>query len=533
MIGRGILPAGLTILAALAVGALGIWKGSFVAGGSDSFGYVSEADSIAHGSLRIEQQFVRTMPWPFADWSFAPAGYRPATIRGFIVPTYPPGVPLLMALFQRLAGARAVFFVVPLLGALCIWMTGALGASFHGRLTGMLAAVLVATSPSFLLELMAPAGDVAATCWWTTTLALTIRNSQPAAFGAGIAAGLAILTKPNLVPLAAVVGVFFLRQVLGADGDRRRTIHQLALFIVAVVPACLAVAAINRYLYGSPLDSGYAPFEALYSLTNAGPNLDRYPRWLMQTQTPFIGLAVAAPLFARADSKRTERPLAADHVALLLSFVAVVFLSYLFYTPFGREEWTYLRFLLPAYPPLLILAVAVAIEIARRVFVLDRSALSATVAGCVALAGWQAQESVHRGAFMTGLAEQRYLDVGRYIEAVLPANSVFIAKLHTGSIRYYSGRLTMHYERLERRWLDEAVKELSARGYRPFIALEEDEEAPFRERFGSLNKLGLLDWPPIAERRDPVRVRIYDPVDRERSQRGENILTQSIQRSRR
>jgi hypothetical protein len=81
--------AGLAVVVALAVGALGIWKGSFVAGDGDAFGYVSEANLIAHGTLRIEQQFVRTLPWPFADWSFAPAGYRPATVRGFIVPCAP------------------------------------------------------------------------------------------------------------------------------------------------------------------------------------------------------------------------------------------------------------------------------------------------------------------------------------------------------------------------------------------------------------------------------------------------------------
>ncbi|HEY2905236.1 MAG TPA: hypothetical protein VGJ29_04995, partial [Vicinamibacterales bacterium] len=96
---------------AVVVAALGVWKGSFVAGASDAFGYVSEADLIAHGSLRVEQQFVRTLPWPFADWSFAPAGYRPAADRGVIVPTYPVGVPLLMAVFQRLANRNAVFYV--------------------------------------------------------------------------------------------------------------------------------------------------------------------------------------------------------------------------------------------------------------------------------------------------------------------------------------------------------------------------------------------------------------------------------------
>ena len=68
------------------------------------------------------------MPWPYAEWSFAPAGLSARQpYRGFIVPTYPPGLPLVMAAFRRVAGAGAVFFVVPLMGALCVWMTGDLG----------------------------------------------------------------------------------------------------------------------------------------------------------------------------------------------------------------------------------------------------------------------------------------------------------------------------------------------------------------------------------------------------------------------
>ena len=519
---------------ALAIGVIGIWKGSFVAGDSDAFGYVSEANLIAHGTLSIEQQFVRTLPWPFADWSFAPAGYRPATVRGFIVPTYPAGVPLVMALFQRLAGPNAVFYVVPLLGALCVWMTSVLGTSVHSRLTGTLAAVLMATSPSFLVELMAPASDVAATAWWTSTLALAVRDSPLAALGAGLAASLAILTRPNLVPLAAIVGLFFVWRVRRGDQDRRRRIVQLALFVVAAVPGCLAVAAINNHLYGSPWSSGYESLDALYAIVNVGPNLDRYPRWLMQTQTPFLCLALAAPVFIRSNAPLREAPpLAPRHVALLLSFAAAVFLSYVFYRPFGRDEWTYLRFLLPAYPALLTLAVAVTIEVSRRVIARDGAATVAAVIVCLAVAGWQAREAVGRGALTARTVERRYVDVGRYIEAMLPLNSVFIARLHAGSIRYYSGRLTLYYEWLERRWLDDAVKELRARGYHPFIVLEEDEETPFRERFGALNTLGLLDWPPMAARGEPVRVRVYDPLDRERFQHGETVETRPIEPARR
>ena len=109
---------------------------------------------------------------------------------------------------------------------------------------------------------------------------------------------------------------------------------------------------------------------------------------------------------------------------------------------------------------------------------------------CVALAGWLARTAVVRGALMARLVERRYVDVGRYIDVTLPSNGVFIAGVHAGSIRYYSGRLTLNYDHLQPRWLDDAIAALQSRGLHPFIAVEADEERLFRERFGERIRSG-------------------------------------------
>ena len=114
-----------------------------------------------------------------------------------------------MALFERLGGSRAVFWVVPLLGGVAVWAAYLLGRSVAGPWCGALAAVLLASSPAFLFQLTcAPMSDLAAAAWWTLALALLFSGTNVAALGSGVVAAIAILTRPNLVPLAIVPGAF-------------------------------------------------------------------------------------------------------------------------------------------------------------------------------------------------------------------------------------------------------------------------------------------------------------------------------------
>ena len=54
---------------------------------SDAYGYVSQADLWAAGTLHVAQPLASVVPWPAAEWTLAPLGYRPATYPGAIVPT--------------------------------------------------------------------------------------------------------------------------------------------------------------------------------------------------------------------------------------------------------------------------------------------------------------------------------------------------------------------------------------------------------------------------------------------------------------
>src|SRR5207244_1547591 len=102
----------------------------FVAGGSDAYGYVSQAYLWASGHLVSHEPFTRfaTLVGP----AVAPLGYVVGHSDA-LVPTYPPGLPLAMALATKVGGPRALYVVVPLLSGLAVWLTYVLGAQVGGR----------------------------------------------------------------------------------------------------------------------------------------------------------------------------------------------------------------------------------------------------------------------------------------------------------------------------------------------------------------------------------------------------------------
>ena len=136
----------LTLALSLAVVVSGIRSGTHVAGGSDSFGYVSQADLWLSGDLRIDQRSLQ-LPAPFDDFALAPLGYCPGPEPHTIVPTYPPGLPLLMAALKWAVGADG-----PLRHALLGGFLSAaflLGRRLFGRNVRFTASLLLAASRPF------------------------------------------------------------------------------------------------------------------------------------------------------------------------------------------------------------------------------------------------------------------------------------------------------------------------------------------------------------------------------------------------
>jgi 4-amino-4-deoxy-L-arabinose transferase-like glycosyltransferase len=475
--------AGLLLVLAAAVATLAFgWSyGVRAAGGSDQFGYVSQSALIRHGHLKIDQRFATEMPWPHPEWAFAPLAYRPSPDGETMVPTYPPGLSLLMA-GARMISPCLLYYIAPVCGALLVVFTYLIGRRFFSSSTGVVAAVLTASSPTVLYMSLLPMSDVPAAACWVAALLMAAPSSVGRALAAGVLTGLAVAIRPNLVPLA----LFPWLLTLPDWRDKRRAVVPTLAFAAGTAPFIGFVAWINAYLHGSPFTSGYGSLLPGFAVDHAMSNLSRYPRWWLESQGVLTFLFLAC-LFRRHAGRRRE-------AIVLLLFSAAVFLCYLFYMPF--DAWWFLRFLLPAIPFAFIFCADAVQWLTSRFSQTVRLAalLAFTVVATIHAVGF----SRDAGISTIGEGEQKYVETGVFVDRVTPPDAVIVSVQHGGSIRYYSGRLTLRFDAFEGGELDRAIEALEGSGRPVYLLLEGFEVPRFRERFAGQRALASLDRGPVA-----------------------------------
>jgi len=417
----------------------------------------------------------------------APLGYQMSTAAaGSIVPIYPAGLPLLMAIAIRVGGPPAAYLVVPLFGGLAVWLTYRLGVRIADARTGVVAAILVAFAPIFMFQSFEPMSDVPATAWWLLAWVLVLSPGGASAFGAGLAVSAALLVRPNLVPLAAL-----LIAVAAIAAPRRRRAMLLA---AGLIPGCVAVAALNAYWYGDPLRSGYGPLDAYYAWNHFFPNLRRHWTWMIELDASVILLAVAAPWVVR--EKTTA--------AAILTFFAALVGCYAFYLVY--DDWPFFRFLLPGLPPMIALAAAVCVRIVSRLPLALRGAAVFMLCTLLSIEGVLTAD--RHTVFDIQSAEHRYVAVGEAIGATLPANAVVLSVIQSGSVRMYGQRPTVRWDMLEPGRLDATLDGLRAAGYAPYLLLESWEDPLFRARFTGTRALNDANQSGVIEYYGPVSVRV-------------------------
>ena len=513
----------VAVAAALAVAIVGLRHGTYAAGGSDSSCYALMADAFASGALQPSSELVARVPWPDAPKTFTPGGFVTSeTNPSASAPVCAPGFSVLLAPLIVVGGRDAMFILTPVAGALLVWLTFVAGRTIDGPVAGAMAAVLVAASPPMLYQVVQPMNDVTTTALWMGTFVSLLRRRFVLA---GICCGLALLVRPNLLPLALVAGFASL-----PPGNRGwgRGIRNVTRFAIPAVPFGLLVLWLNTELYGSPLRTGYGATAQLFGVSAFPINVGRYFQWLVETHTPFPLLAFAAP-FVVAREQRAA-------VALAIALILATCLIYFLYTPF--DDWSFLRFLLPAITLMLVLASVVAVrglsvlvrlkaDSTEKVSVVSGFSRTAIVAAITAgLAIFCVRTAEDRLVFALKYLEQRYRSAGIVVRDRLPENAVTLSVWDSGAVRFHGRKEAVVWAGLDPSWLDRGLAWLDQEGHTPYILLESWEEPLFRSRFANHSDIGKLDWPPKYEI-DRV-VRIFDPKDRATYLRGEHVKTEYL-----
>ena len=427
-----------------------------------------------------------------------------------------------------MAGQEGLFWIVPLCGGLLVLATYGLGVQLASPPAGLAAAALVATSPILLYMIVAPMSDVPAAGAWAAAFWAMGRPGPRRAILAGVAAALAITIRPNLAFGAGLLAAGYgLRWWFASAADRGGHRRDVVAYAASLLPGVVAVALVHMVFYGSPLRSGYGPADDLFFVDPFWPTLWTYVGWLIETQTPLL-LVGAATLWMPVGRLW---PSATDRAAVLLpgAFTLAVWIMYGAYYQF--DAWWYLRFLLPAWPFMAVGLAALLVAAASR----WRATRVGALLLVIGLGAFGVREATTRGVFDLWRHERRYPSVARLVRERTDGRSVLIALQHSGSLRYYAGRLTLRADVLEPDWLDRAVAWFTARGIRPYFLLDEGEVPWVRARFAGQRTLNRLDVPPLVVYRGTTAVWLVDlalgdggdrpgPVEVRESYEGERSL---------
>jgi hypothetical protein len=261
-------------------------------------------------------------------------------------------------------------------------------------------------------------------------------------------------------------------------------------FIAALAPGLVALGWIQQVRYGSPWASGYGRASEMFSLDYVMPNLARYPRWLTDAQTPFIWLAIAAPIWI---VRRAQNRLLAW---VGLGVCAAVWIAYLPYMFFQPNEWFYTRFLLPAIAIMIVFASACSLAVVRLLPAIWRVPAVALLTIAVGVPSFRYAQ--RNGAFEIRSQERKYPLAGDFVRTKGPSNAFVLAAQHSGSIRYYANRPTLRWDLLSPTRLDQALAAVRAQGYEPLLVVDAGEYESFRDRFAAGGQQAVHQLTPLA-----------------------------------
>jgi hypothetical protein len=471
------------ILGALIVAGVTGWLRflSTTCGGADSYGYVSAAERLLAGDLVHEEPLPSLLPFADGIGAASPLGYVPAGRHpNASVPAYPLGLPALMAAARALAGPIGPFMIAPLAGLALLFGAYVTAVSWYrDRAIALVACALLTLNPLMFTYSIQPMSDVPAAAALLVALAFISRGWP---FTSGIAGGIALLIRPALAPAVITLAVLLL-----ARANARRWNHGLR-YLIPVTAAILLQGWTQWYLYGHPLASGYGSIADLFTVRTVATNARIYGYWSFFALGP---VWLGAVVIGLAASGRIPRLAVATTVLAIGG-------PYLLYRPY--DHWETLRFLLPAIAVATIVGAAGLMAVTRRVMGASAGAVAAAIVTLAMGVGWMSWLAAN-GVFLMPEDEMRHRLAGELVTQATTPQSVVLALQHSGSLRYYSRRQTLNWDRIPAGALDSTVQALQQHGFDVYVMIDSDaERVMFESRHGRILQDG--GWLPNGQRRN-------------------------------
>jgi hypothetical protein len=469
-LGAGLLAYGLILFSL--VGA--------VPGGSDTSGYFNEARLFARLKIHADERALPGIPAAEAPpYLYVPLGFKPsADGSARMVPTYPPGLPLLLVPAARIAGWRHAGDALLLLHSLAgIVLTFALG-----RMCGLagpwslLGAAVLAASPLYLYTSLWALSDVPATAWATAAVvaAWKCRERPALSLVSGVCVAVAFLVRPSnfLILLPVVLAI-------GPSPGR------LAAVALGALPGIAGWMEVNHAAYGGYLQSGYGAIGNEFHAGLVAGTLAYCVRWLPILLSPIVLVSPGILAFLR------RQPRAA---AVLASWAAAFVAFYLPYR-WTHENWWFLRFLLPAAPALIVASLIVLQQVFERLQARFPEKWSRTLPQLLLLVAVvsEASQIGPLDAWSIGRGERKYGRVADWLGANAPGNSAVIAHQFSGALFYFTGVTLLRADQMDHATSERVRAAARSAGIPVYAVLFPFELGTLKEIPGPWELVGSVD----------------------------------------
>lgn len=425
---RHLLPL-CCLTAALAYAGLLAARFSPEPGGADAAGYLNSARFLTEGRLTGELRIAPLLKDERSQ-GFQPLGFEAIPQSNRLVPIYPVGLPLHLAAVCTVFGWQAGPYFLGIGVALatlgmCYLLARELGLA---RGVALMLVGLLATSSVFIFSSIQPLSDTLATFWCTTAVWLALR-ARPGPVGwaamCGWAFAIAVLVRPSNALLLPVL------VLLLADW------RKLLVTAVSGLPFAVALGLYQSHLYGSPLRSGYGDLSILFSGDYFWPTIWQFATWLGRLLPLGVFGVIFAPFLLRGGRRR--------EVLALLVWVGVFTGFYAFYD-FSRRDWSFLRFVEPAFPAMLLLGGMSLEHIVVRINPAGRARATAVMAVVIIAISAFANFSFRRPDARKH--DRMYVQGRDWVAGNLPPDAVIVCSLFSGLLYFDAGHPILRWDNI-------------------------------------------------------------------------------------